>query len=201
MFERYTESARRVLFFARYEASQKGSPAIETEHMLHGLLREDKGIVRRVLRESKIEPASLRQQYEQRAVFYEKVSTSREIPFSPAAKAVLQFAAEEADRLEHSHIGSEHILLALLRKEGTVAASILANHGLGIEGARATIVSVLAKPLPMTPEARSEVASLAGRIKQWADELARAQDEPEAEALARRIQEGVDGLRRLLGES
>lgn len=97
MFERYSESARRALFFARYESSMKGSPAIEAEHLLAGLLREEKGVVPRVLRESNAPPESLQQELERRVVSRGKISTSIEIPFSPETKAVLQFTVEEAD--------------------------------------------------------------------------------------------------------
>ena len=102
MFERYTERARRVLFFARYEASQLGSISIETEHLLLGLIREGKGLTSRIFARSHLSLESIRKEIEGRTVFREKVSTSVEIPFSAETKRVLQFAAEEADRLELS---------------------------------------------------------------------------------------------------
>ena len=199
MFERYTESARRVLFFARYEASMKGSPVIESEHLLAGLLREDKGVVPRVLRESNVERERLQQEYERRAVFVEQVPTSREIPFGRSTQAALQWTVQEADALRHSYIGPEHLLLGLLRQEGTIASSILASHGLRVNQVRETVVRVLAAPVPVTAEARSEAADLADQIKQWVDELARAGG-PEADALAQRIHAGIDAVRRLLGD-
>ena len=111
MFERYTERARRVLFFARYEASQLGSISIETEHLLLGLIREGKGLTSRIFARSHLSLESIRKEIEGRTVFREKVSTSVEIPFSAETKRVLQFAAEEADRLLHNYIGTEHLLL------------------------------------------------------------------------------------------
>ena len=102
MFERYTERARRVLFFARYEASQLGSISIETEHLLLGLIREGKGLTSRIFARSHLSLENIRKEIEGRTVFREKVSTSVEIPFSAETKRVLQFAAEEADRLELS---------------------------------------------------------------------------------------------------
>ena len=98
MFERYTERARRVLFFARYEASQLGSISIETEHLLLGLIREGKGLTSRIFARSHLSLENIRKEIEGRTVFREKVSTSVEIPFSAETKRVLQFAAEEADR-------------------------------------------------------------------------------------------------------
>src|SRR5688572_29636761 len=111
VFERYTERARRVLFFARYEASQLGSIAIETEHLLLGLIREGKGLTSRIFARSHLSLENIRKDIEGRTVFREKVSTSVEIPFSAETKRVLGFAAEEADRLLHNYIGTEHLLL------------------------------------------------------------------------------------------
>ncbi len=82
MFERYTERARRVLFFARYEASQLGSISIETEHLLLGLIREGKGLTSRIFARSHLSLENIRKESEGRTVFREKVSTSVEIPFS-----------------------------------------------------------------------------------------------------------------------
>ena len=81
MFERYTEKARRVIFFARYEASQFGSPCIETEHLLLGLLREDKALANRFLRSS-TSVESIRKQIEAHTTLREKVSTSVDLPLS-----------------------------------------------------------------------------------------------------------------------
>jgi ATP-dependent Clp protease ATP-binding subunit ClpC len=116
MFERYTEKARRVIFFARYEASQFGSPYIETEHLLLGLLREDKALTNRFLR-SHASVESIRKQIEAHTTIREKVSTSVDLPLSNECKRVLAYAAEEAERLGHKHIGTEHLLLGLLRED------------------------------------------------------------------------------------
>src|SRR5208337_412812 len=116
MFERYTEKARRVIFFARYEASQFGSPYIETEHLLLGLLREDKALTNRFLR-SHASVESIRKQIEGHTTIREKVSTSVDLPLSNECKRVLAYAAEEAERLSHKHIGTEHLLLGLFREE------------------------------------------------------------------------------------
>ncbi|MDE3147870.1 MAG: ATP-dependent Clp protease ATP-binding subunit, partial [Acidobacteriota bacterium] len=142
MFERYTEKARRVIFFARYEASQFGSPYIETEHLLLGLLREDKALTNRFLR-SHASVESIRKQIEAHTTIREKVSTSVDLPLSNECKRVLAYAAEEAERLGHKHIGTEHLLLGLLREEKCFASEILQERGLKLaqirdELARAT---------------------------------------------------------------
>ena len=135
MFERYTEKARRVIFFARYEASQFGSPFIETEHLLLGLLREDPTIQRRFLRASD-SLEKIRRNIEANLVFREKISTSVDLPLSNESKRVLAYSAEEAERLGHKHIGTEHLLLGLLREEKCFAALLLHDCGLRIDIAR-----------------------------------------------------------------
>ena len=150
MFERYTERARRVLFFARYEASQLGSISIETEHLLLGLIREGKGLTSRVFARSHLSLEGIRKDIEGRTVFREKVSTSVEIPFSTETKRVLQFAAEEADRLLHNYVGTEHLLLGILREERSVAASILVEKGMRLNTVREDIVQLLNEKTTLT---------------------------------------------------
>ena len=153
MFERYTERARRVLFFARYEATQLGSTSIETEHLLLGLIREGKGLTSRIFARSHLSLESIRKEIEGRTVFREKVSTSVEIPFSAETKRVLQFAAEEADRLLHTYIGTEHLLLGILREERSVASSILYEKGMRLASVREDIVQLLnEKTAPVRPK-------------------------------------------------
>src|SRR5215813_15565604 len=113
MFERYTEKARRVIFFARYEASQYGSSYIETEHLLLGLWREDH-TVRACLKDTEIDSA-IRAEVERWIVRRKRIPTSVEVPLSAESKKVLLFATEEADRLGQRCVGTEHVLLGLLR--------------------------------------------------------------------------------------
>lgn len=123
MFERYTEHARRVLFFARYDLSHIGGRAITTEHLLLGLLREPIGVVGRVLATSNIPVPDLRRQLEEHMRHEDTVPTSAEVAFTEAAKRVLNVAAEEADCLSHKDIESEHLLLGLLRETDSFAAA------------------------------------------------------------------------------
>lgn len=135
MFERYTEKARRVIFFARYEASQYGSPYIETEHLLLGLLREDRSLAKRFLGESSVEPG-IRTEIEGQITQRERISTAVEVPLTEECRKVLNLAGEEADRLGHRHIGTEHVLVALIRVEGSLAAKLLRKRGLKPEAIR-----------------------------------------------------------------
>lgn len=91
MFERYTEKARRVIFFARYEASQYGSPSIESEHLLLGVVREERAPA------SLIE--SIREEIESQITIRERISTSVDMPLSEECERILKYATEEADRL------------------------------------------------------------------------------------------------------
>ena len=150
MFERYTERARRVLFFARYEASLLGSISIETEHLLLGLIREGKGLTSRIFARSNLSLEHIRKQIVGRTAFREKVSTSVEIPFSGESKRLLQFAAEEAARLLHNYIGTEHLLLGILREERSVAASILMEKGMRLNSVREHIVALLNEKTTVT---------------------------------------------------
>ena len=150
MFERYTERARRVLFFARYEASQLGSISIETEHLLLGLIREGKGMTSRIFARSHLSLDVIRKDIEGRTISREKVSTSVEIPFSTETKRVLHFATEEADRLLHNYVGTEHLLLGILREERCVAASILVEKGMRLNTVREDTVQLLNEKTTVT---------------------------------------------------
>src|SRR3982074_1843151 len=136
MFERYTEKARRVIFFARYEASQFGAHAIEPEHLLLGLMREDKTLTGRFFPRAQLSIESIRKEIEGRTLLREKISTSVELPLAPETKKVLAFAHEESDRLQHRHIGTEHLLLGLLREDRSMAAEILYERGLRLNAVR-----------------------------------------------------------------
>ena len=159
MFERYTEKARRTIFFARYEASQFGSPYIETEYLLLGLLREDKALVSRFLR-SHAAVESIRKQIEGHTAPGEGVSTSVDLPLSHECKRVLAYGAEESQRLNHKHIGTDHLLLGLLHEEECFAAQLLRERGLTLDSVREQVQQSEA------PVARGGSTSFA-RLDQW----------------------------------
>ena len=152
MFERYTEKARRVIFFARYEASQFGKRQIETEHLVLGLLREDKALTNRFLR-SHASVESIRRQIEKNTTIQEKISTSVDLPLSDESKRVLAYAAEEAQHLGDKHIGTEHLLLGLLREEESFGAAMLNERGLKLEAVREELARIVEEPsLPSPPQ-------------------------------------------------
>src|SRR5258708_21138911 len=132
MRERYTEKARRTIFFARYEASQFGSAFIETEHLLLGLLREDHRVLPKLPREQ------IRREIESRVPRRELIATSVDLPLSKACKRILAYGAEESESLQHAYIDTRHLALALLREEG-VAREVLEAHGVRYDALRAGI--------------------------------------------------------------
>lgn len=147
MFERYTESARRALFFARYEVSELGAAEIRSEHLLLGVLRENAGIAGGILAAAHVVPDAIRRELEQRSEApREKIPTSVEVPFAGEAQTVLKAAAEEADRLLHAYIGAEHFLLGILRVEDCAAAAILSRHGLRLQDVRQKVASLSGEP-------------------------------------------------------
>jgi uncharacterized protein (TIGR02246 family) len=128
MFERFTEKARRVIFFARYEASQYGSPYIETEYLLLALLREDPSLVSRFLGPNSV-VANIRTEIESHISPRERISTSVEVPLTEDCKKVLNLAGEESERLAQRHVETGHLLLGILRVEGSLASQVLRERG------------------------------------------------------------------------
>jgi hypothetical protein len=143
MFERYTEKARRVIFFGRYEACQYGSPEIDTEHLLLGLLREDKAVHRWL---PKTDPESVRRRVDdEHSPERPSISAKVDLPLSAAAKRALKFAADEAERLAHRYIGTEHLFLGLLDEEEGFAAQLLREGGADADGIRKQLTTSGAK--------------------------------------------------------
>jgi hypothetical protein len=142
MLERYTEKARRVIFYARYEASQFGSPVIDTEHLLLGLLREDKTVYRWL---SKTDLQTIRRRVFELSAKQPPTSTAVDLPVSKAGTRVLARAANEAERLAHRYIGTEHLFLGLLDEEDCFAAKLLRDAGADAGSIRVELADSVAK--------------------------------------------------------
>lgn len=137
MFERYTEKARRVIFFARYEALQYGSQVISPEHILLGLMREDKTISARYFPfRNNLTVEAIRREVEERIILRERIPQSAELHLAPETKKILAFANEESQHLRARHIGPEHLLLGLVRQERSIAAEILFQYGVRLKDVR-----------------------------------------------------------------
>jgi hypothetical protein len=177
MFERYTEGARRTIFFARYEASQLGSGYIETQHILLGLLREDKALFRRLLPGVEYESIHEDVVTHTRREGGKKPAQSSDLPLSNESKRVLAFGAEEAERLAHRRIGTEHLLLGLLREEKQAASRLLRDRGADIAKLRLDISKL---PAPWfsgkafrTPNSGNEFATVEIHDERWNHEYVR----------------------------
>ncbi len=155
MFERYTEQARRVIFFSRYEASQLGSPQIETEHLLLGLIREDKALLCNFLTYEHLE--SIRLAIESSAKDSKRISSSVDLSLSPESKLALKSAADHTDQRSERYIDTAHLFLGLLSQKSSLATELLAQHGLTIErvlqGVKKTPASE--RPRTVSPKRRS----------------------------------------------
>jgi ATP-dependent Clp protease ATP-binding subunit ClpA len=151
MFERYTEKARRVIFFARHEASQLGGSSIDTEHILLGLFREDKPLMQRLFHSPADAAEAIRRKVKEAKGQVEKLPASMDMPLSPGARRVLSFAADESDRFLSRHIGTEHLLLGILREENSIAADLFFEHGFTVDRVIA-IVRERYRPIDWAPE-------------------------------------------------
>ena len=137
-YELYTETARIVIFFARFEASRAGSPVIDTEHLLLGLIREEKALPHELpWLDADIE--SLRNDIESQMTIREKISPLTDTPLSDDSKRALTYAVEEGKELQHNYIHPAHIILGLLRLETCAAATALQRQGINYTAYREVV--------------------------------------------------------------
>jgi len=136
MFERYTEGTRRVIFFARFEASAFGKSEIETEHLLLGILREGFKASRSLLPSMPAKLEDVRRNAATKSPADALSIESPNMPLSEESKRVLSYAAEEADKLKDKQIRVEHMAIGLMREAGSVGAQLLQDYGATIESFR-----------------------------------------------------------------
>ena len=141
MWQRFTERARRVILLAQEEAGELRSEFVGTEHLLLGLLSEDEGVAGQVLRKMNVSLNETRKKI--RAQSDQSPPSEGEPKLTPQAKRILELAADEAREMRHNYIGTEHLLLALLRERDGLAARTLRDFGLNIEQTRSAIMEYL----------------------------------------------------------
>jgi ATP-dependent Clp protease ATP-binding subunit ClpA len=151
VFDRFTDRARKCMGLARQEAQRFNHDYIGTEHILLGLVQEGSGVAASVLKNLDIDLKKIRQEVEKLVSTGTTMVTMGQLPFTPRAKKVLEYSLEEATRLRHSYIGSEHFLLGLLREGEGVAAQVLRHLRVGIEDVRRQVLEVIAGE-PLAPE-------------------------------------------------
>jgi len=143
MFDKFTDRARKIIALAQKEAERFRHDYIGTEHILLGLVKEGSGVAVTALNNLDVDVDKVRKEVEKLVVSHEKDGPNTPLPFTPQAKKVLELASEEARALGHPYIGTEHILLGLLRENESVAAQVLINLGLKLEDVRAEILDLL----------------------------------------------------------
>ncbi len=143
MFNRFTERARKVILLAKEEARRFNHDYIGTEHILLGLIKEQEGVANAVLQNLGVEPQSIRKEVEKYMHPNPPMHIQAEIPFTPRAKKALELAAEEARSLGHNYIGTEHILLGLLKEGGGIAFQVLQDMGVDLNRVRLEIMNLL----------------------------------------------------------
>jgi ATP-dependent Clp protease ATP-binding subunit ClpC len=171
MFERFTDRARRVVVYAQDEARMLNHNYIGTEHLLLGLIHEDEGLAARALKTLGVSLDETRQEIEDIIGRGEGAQTGH-IPFTPRAKKVLELSLREALQLDHSYIGTEHILLGLLREGDGVAAQVLVRSGVDLNMARQEVIRLLrGYTAARADDLRDRLASFAARLAVIEDRL------------------------------
>src|SRR5437879_1069659 len=155
MYERFTDRARKVMQLANQEAQRFNHEYIGTEHILLGLVKEGSGVAANVLKNLDIDLRKIRLEVEknvQHGPGGDQVVMGR-LPHTPRAKKVIEYSVEEARNLNHNYVGTEHLLLGLLREQEGVAAQVLMNLGLKLEDVREEVLNLLGhNPMPTENE-------------------------------------------------
>jgi ATP-dependent Clp protease ATP-binding subunit ClpC len=162
MFERFTDKARRTIILAREEAEKHQHEYLGTEHILLGILRDEEGLHSKILKNLGINFDHLRLEVERNLPKGTDTLTFGEIPFTPKARKVLELAVEEARLLNHNYVGTEHILLGLVREEEGIAGNILRSMGASLLGARQQTINLLhqSSVRSKTPKQKSNTPAL-----------------------------------------
>ncbi len=172
MFERFTERARKVIILAREEAIRLGHNFVGTEHLLLGLAREGDGLAVAILKKLNVTLATLKSEVEKIVSVGSDVSPAGEIPFTPQAKKVLEYAISEARSMGHNYIGTEHLLLGLIREGEGIASLVLRDVGVTIPAAKAQAQEMLGEQAdrgtgtPRTPALDEFGLDLTGMARQ-----------------------------------
>jgi ATP-dependent Clp protease ATP-binding subunit ClpC len=143
MFDRFTDRAKKVMSFARQEAMKFNHEYIGTEHILLGLVQEGSGVAANVLKHMTVDLEKIRHEVEKIVKTGPSMVTMGQLPFTPRAKKVLELSLEEASQLSHNYIGTEHLLLGLIRENEGIAAQVLMNLGVKLDEVREEVLEFL----------------------------------------------------------
>jgi hypothetical protein len=167
MFERFTDRARKVMALANQEAQRLNHEYIGSEHILLGLVKEGSGVGANVLKNLDVDLVKVRTEVKKLVKSGHDPVTLGKLPQTPRAKKVIEYAIQEARSLSHNYVGTEHLLLGLLRESDGVAAQVLMNLGLKLEDVREEILNLLGTAIEVQEETKwAEVPYmvLAGRL-------------------------------------
>ena len=160
MFEKFTERGRKVIIYAKEEAERRQNDYLGTEHLLLGLVREQDGLPVVILKKMGIAIEEVRMEIERNLPAGTNLLTFGDIPFTPRAKKVLELAIEEARLLGHNYIGSEHLLLGLIREDEGIGGKILRNLGANLLGARQLSINLSMRAQPHVKEKKTATPAL-----------------------------------------
>jgi len=165
MFERFTDRARKVMALANQEAQRFNHEYVGTEHVLLGLVKEGQGVAANVLHNLQVDLKKIRLEVEKIVKSGPNMVTMGKLPQTPRAKKVIEFAIEEARNLGHNYVGTEHLLLGLLREHDGVAAQVLMNLGLKLEDVRTEVLNILGATMEPEAGAQQEEERRGGKSK------------------------------------
>ncbi|MGN6505687.1 MAG: Clp protease N-terminal domain-containing protein, partial [Tepidisphaeraceae bacterium] len=165
MFERFTDRARKVMALANQEAQRFNHEYIGTEHILLGLVKEGSGVGANVLKNLDVDLRKVRLEVEKLVKSGPEMVTMGKLPQTPRAKKVIEYAIEEARNLNHNYVGTEHLLLGLLREHDGVAAQVLMNLGLKLEEVREEVLNLLGAGVENEEPAATEKQNSKGNSK------------------------------------
>ena len=198
MFERFTDRARKVMALANQEAQRFNHEYIGTEHILLGLVKEGSGVGATVLKNLEVDIKKLRLEVEKLVKSGPDMVTMGKLPQTPRAKKVIEYAIEEARSLNHNYVGTEHILLGLLRESEGIAAQVLMNLGLKLEDVRQEVLNLLgagvddgpaALGMKMTPASARKQKSKTPALDSFGRDLTQLAEDGELDPVIGRTKE------------
>jgi ATP-dependent Clp protease ATP-binding subunit ClpC len=160
MFEKFTERGKKIIIYAKEEAERRQNDYLGTEHLILAILREENSLPVTVLKKMGLSIEELRMEVERNLPVSNNIITFGEVPFTPRAKKVLELSVEEARLLGHSYIGSEHLLLGLIREEEGIAGKILRSYGANLLGVRQLTINMSVKSSPYVRDKKSSTPAL-----------------------------------------
>src|SRR3970040_543874 len=189
MLEKFTERGRKVIIFAKEEAERRQNDYLGTEHLLLAILREEDGLPVAILKKMGLTIEELRMEIERNLPVGTNLLTFGDIPFTPRAKKVLELAIEEARLLGHNYVGTEHLLLGLIREGEGVAAQVLAELGVDRKRVREEVLKLLGPTTTVTTREAKKDNSATPTLDQFGRDLTQRARESKLDPIIGREQE------------